>query len=102
MAQAIETAFCISGGITGVHPSLCMDSATHMIHTSIVGSIRLVPASPKVEAALDKYQDKKISVAVCGYPGRSVNCTHMHVQMAEPAAQFGKKLASMGGMDSGG
>jgi hypothetical protein len=102
MAQAVETAFCISGGISGVHPSLYIDGATHMIHTSIVGSIRLVPANHKIKEALDKYQDKEISVAVCGYPGRSVNCTHMHVQIAEPAAQFGKKLASMGGMDSGG
>ena len=89
--------FCVSGGITIAHPSLCMDGATHLIHTTIIGTIRLVAINDEAQKALEKFQDAKIIVTVCGTPKRSVNCSHMEVYSVEKAADFAPKLLALGG-----
>ena len=104
MAEAlVDVPFCVSGGITVAHPSLCLDGATHLIHTTIVGTIRLVPTNKEVEAVLKKYENKEICVTVCGYARSSPNCTHMEVYYAGPCDEAAPKIKALsGGMDAGG
>ena len=102
MPDKIEVPLCLSGGITAVNPSLCMDGATHLIHTSIVGSIRVLGSNDEARKALEKYQDKEIMVTVCGYPKRSVNCSHLEAYSVQPSADFAPKLHSLSGMAGSG
>ena len=79
MKKTLKVPICISGGITAAHPSLCMDCATHLIDTPVFGSVRLVASNAAAKKALNKFQDAKVVVTVCGYPRRSVNCVHLEV-----------------------
>ncbi len=98
MADQVQVPFCVSGGITIAHPSFCQDKATHLIHTSIVGTIRLVPTTAFAAEALKKYEkDPEAIVTVCGYPDRSANCTHMNVYAVDLAEKFASKLSGMAG-----
>lgn len=93
---------CVSGDITAAHPSLCMDEATHLIHTSIVGSIRLVATNDAVLKALEEFEESNEIATVCGYPARTVNCSHLAVYCAVATKELGPKLeAFMGGFDGG-
>jgi hypothetical protein len=61
-----------------------------------------VGTNKEAKEALKRYENAKILVAVCGYPKRSANCSHMEVYSVLPAAEFAPKLAALGGRDSGG
>ncbi len=102
MGKDVQVPFCLSGGIIEAHSSLCMDGATHIINTSIIGGIRLVATTKEALEVLEKHENADIAVAVCGYPKRSANCTHMEIYFAGLAEQFAPKLSALGGMDAGG
>lgn len=101
MTDVAKVPICVAGGITPVFPTFCMDGATHLIHTAIVGSIRLKPANEKVEKELDEFSGTKAIVTACGYQRSEGNCQHIEVYHVGLASEFSEILAA-GGMDIGG
>ena len=95
MVDSEEVPICISGGITATHPSLCMDEATHLIHTPLLGSLRLVATNKAARAALEEFQGTKVIVSVCGYPRKSPNCQHVDVYSVGLSSELAPKLQSL-------
>lgn len=96
MIDTIEIPICISGGITSTNPSLCLDGATHLIHTPMFGAVRLLATNAQAEKSLIDFEDAKVVVTVCGYPRRSPNCVHLEVFSVSLAETFAPELLSLG------
>ena len=90
-----EAGLCVAGYVTEVHPSFCMDGATHLLNTPIVGSIRIKPSNEAVRKALDEYSGKDTNVTVCGFPRRTENCHHIEACTVAPAEEVTPKLMAL-------
>lgn len=88
MPEIIQQPICLSGQLSPVHPSFCMDGATHLIHTSIVGALRLLASNAAVQTALEDYAAGNEIVTVCGYVKRSANCSHIEVYAVQPTKDY--------------
>ena len=93
MTTPIPIPVCVSGSITKAGISFCMDQATHIIDTP-VGATRLVPANKIIEAELDGYVDKKVTVTVCGFLRTTAECYHIEVYSVEFPSSFLKRMGS--------
>ncbi|GAB4226487.1 MAG: hypothetical protein Kow0032_04180 [Methyloligellaceae bacterium] len=93
--KTVEMPLCLGGYIAPTTPSFCMDDATHVINTPIVGSIRIKPANEAVREALEKYAEKDIPVTVCGCPRSTVNCHHIEAYYVAEAEESVPKLRAL-------
>ena len=92
MENVAEVPICVAGGITVTFPSLCMDDATHLVHTSLFGAIRVRPTNDEAKKALKEFEDAKVLVTVCGYQRQSTNCSHIDAYYVALSADFAPKL----------
>ena len=93
--QSIEVPVCLSGFVTPVHPSLCMDGATHLLNTPIVGSIRIKATNDEAQKALERHSEKDVVVTVCGYPRNTANCQHIEAYYVASAEEAAPKLKAL-------
>lgn len=93
MEDIAKVPICVAGGITPTFPSFCMDEATHLVHTAIVGPIRVRPINKEAKEALEKFENAKVIVTVCGYQRSTANCHHLDAYYVDLASEFAAKLA---------
>lgn len=81
----VSIPICLSGSITALEEvSICMDGASHQLHTITPDPIRLKATNDETKQALDKYTDSKLTISVCGYWVEGVEgkkCCHLAVYL---------------------
>ncbi len=92
MTNAVEVPICVPGGITKTTPSICLDGATHLVHTAIVGAIRVRPTNDEARKALESFEDAKVMVTVCGYQRKTEHCSHIDAYYVGLSEDFSKGL----------
>lgn len=93
--KAIDIPVCLGGHVCPIYPSLCMDGATHILDTPIIGPVRIKPANEAVKKVLDELCVKDIPATVCGYPRSTENCRHLEAYYAAKAESAAPKLRAL-------
>ena len=95
----IQVPTCLSGSITALPAiGVCMDGATHELHTITANPIRLSATTEEVEKSLNKFTDAKVTVSVCGNWVWGPECSYLavyHVSLLkmEPRAKQFRVIA---------
>jgi hypothetical protein len=93
MSGNIQAPMAISGVVTKLPEiSVCMDGATHLIHTS-TGATRLKGLDARVSAALAKVADGKRLIMVTGYMVWGPECMSLSVYHVAAVTDVNSTLA---------
>ncbi|MEW8053161.1 MAG: hypothetical protein AB2809_22630 [Candidatus Thiodiazotropha sp.] len=78
--EEIDVPTCLTGTITKLSPfSICMDDATHLIHSITEIPVRLMANNEEVLKALNDFTDAKAVVTVCGSYFWGPECSYLNV-----------------------
>jgi len=87
----------LSGIVTKLgEPGICMDGATHLIHT-VTGSDRLVATTSPLKAELDRVAGTRLRVTVVGIFIFGPECRHFNVHFMAPMNNVVEMLLHGGG-----
>jgi len=93
--KPIDIPICLAGYVCPIYPSLCMDGATHILDTPIIGPVRIKPTNEDAKKTLDELSGKEVPVTVCGYLRSTENCRHLEAYYAAEAVTAAEKLKAL-------
>ena len=93
--KPVDAPICLGGYVCPIYPSPCMDGATHILDTPIIGPVRVKPANEQAKKALDELEGKDVLTTACGYPRSTENCWHLEACYAEEAEASKPKLEAL-------